>query len=105
MDARTREALEASIKHWQDNLAADSPADVSVQEGDCALCRAFIDLGCRGCPVFRKTERKFCKGSPYVDACKALKEWKSGDFGRRVFTIAAQAELDFLRSLLPSEEA
>jgi hypothetical protein len=104
MDARTRKALEASIKHWEMNVAAGSTADVSVQESSCALCSEFIDSGCSDCPVFERSGRAFCRDTPYIQACRALARWKSYPYERREFSLAAQAELDFLRSLLPSEQ-
>jgi hypothetical protein len=105
MDARTREALEASIKHWEANVAAEKPEDFHYGPDHCALCREFRDDGCYGCPVRKKTGEGCCFNTPYGIAERAGKQWIAGVAGREACILPAQAELDFLRSLLPAEEA
>jgi hypothetical protein len=107
MDDITSEALECSIRHWEENAAATFPKFASVTEDDCALCRNFIAKGCRGCPVFRKTGERFCVGTPYMSAVRHLRKWRDGDAtAGKFFHNEAQAELDFLRSLrAPEQEA
>lgn len=108
MDKRTREALEASIKHWQDNVAAETHLDADTGWRSCDLCLLFYNSDCEGCPVHRKTGKDACKGSPYGKASDALYRWELGpDIAERksAFRAAAQKELDFLISLRPVEEA
>lgn len=118
MDKRTSDALEASIKHWQENVAAEKPSDVSLKGSDCALCRMFFNServdSCSGCPVRIRTGRSSCGSTPYESACYARDEWaesinsdwgngvritKEIDDAREVWRTAARAELDFLKSL------
>lgn len=112
MDEKTRAALEASIQHWRENVNAASPDGVSVHGKDCALCRVFLDSGnCAGCPVRRASGKKLCRGTPYVAAVSARAKWAAAfwrgdhaaslDARRKQWRAAAQAELDFLISLLP----
>jgi len=107
MDAKTETALRASIKHWEENVAAATPEEASTEPGDCALCHKFCrDYydHCVGCPIFEKTGMKFCDGTPYEDAYSALRDWTDGRvYDESAFRAAAQRELDFLRSLLPGE--
>lgn len=102
MDRRTLTALKASIKHWEENVAATSPEDASVRASDCALCMRFYEQHgvCDGCPVMEKTGKELCKKTPFTRTINALDAWRWGATGAK-FRAAAQAELDFLRSLLP----
>ena len=105
MDAKTREALEASIQHWRDNVSADRVEDSSTGEEACALCKAFADDDdCQGCPVAEATGRPNCSGSPYYNAYEARCVWNTVNtpVNRDAFRAAAQEELNFLISLRPS---
>jgi hypothetical protein len=107
MDERTAAALEASIKHWQENVAAETPLSTSTDGDDCALCAEFnreIFVDCNGCPVRGKTGYRFCVGTPYHKANSARDEWLDADnkSALSVWRAAAQAELDFLISLRES---
>lgn len=90
-------ALEESIKHWQNNVAAKTLWQASVDSADCALCQA--QAGCIGCPVKEATGQWECYGTPYYAARNALFRWKVGIGTRDEWRVAAQAELDFLKSL------
>jgi hypothetical protein len=126
MDAETRVALEASIKHWENNVAAETCDQASTSGEDCALCLKFnwrcnpeIDRSdntdenaCLNCPVRQPTGEPLCYNTPYYTADEAIYFWSihigfddsaDNEF-RAAFRIAAQAELDFLRSLLPKDE-
>ncbi len=104
MDEKTLKALKASIRHWRANVRAIMPDQASVSESDCVLCAQFIsNSGCNGCPVKQRTGRMFCQRSPYMAARNAYLRWCGDDSleNRRKWRKQAQAELDFLRSLLP----
>jgi hypothetical protein len=101
MDDRTLEALKASIRHWEENVAAETPDAASVSATRCSLCTAFPDEGCTGCPVRERTGQSECVDTPYYDAQPALWDWRHNQGSRERFRTAAQAELDFLKSLLP----
>ena len=102
MKRAVAEALEASIKHWDENAKAQTPKDASTRARDCALCRMFpgVDAsrGCPGCPVHERTGHE-CGGSPYYDADSALTHWRVFGDGAHRFRAAAIAERDFLISL------
>jgi len=99
MDKKTLEALTGSIRKWE-GIVAGTEEDLGSK--NCPLCALFyneeasaLHSDCVGCPVFAKTGKRYCVGSPYVEYCK--------NYGQEQET-AAQKELDFLRSLLPPEE-
>ena len=125
MDEKTETALRASIKHWEENVAAEKPSEASALGSSCALCIKFNNRdGCEGCPV-AEAGHPACAGSPWEDAYETLALWraavaneKEGHIGLGAaiaamvpasteapenWRKAAQAELDFLRSLLPGE--
>lgn len=83
MNDETLKALKASIRKWERIVKGG-------MEGDCPLCKMFrdrdIEDDCDGCPVMEKTNRPFCRGTPYWDDDSPAQ---------------AKAELDFLKSLLP----
>ena len=106
MDERTLTALQGSIAKWE-AIVAGTGADHG--DSNCPLCQIFFysDFNkpmCGGCPVMARTRRAGCGNSPYQDWV----EYQEGrGSGFRVFDetslALAQAELDFLRSLLPKE--
>lgn len=101
MNDPTLAALQDSIAHWE--RMRDDRAETPEQPiaPDCALCRLFYTSRpsptcCYGCPVYTTTSQQFCRGTPYAEAERAYDDpnefaWKE----------AAQAEIDFLKSLLP----
>lgn len=98
MDEATLTALRGSIKKWEE-IVAGTGADFGMD--NCALCQMFADDDdiCAKCPVKEKTGKPGCGGTPY-------NAWSQATvFGGRVTDertkALAQAELDFLRSLLP----
>ena len=96
------EALEASILHWQENVAAETPNQVNYGPWSCALCGIFwLRANCEGCPVCKKTGERNCEKSPYYAAVEALNKWKLTPTPKNAaaWRKAAQAELDFLISL------
>ena len=97
------EALEASIKHWEENLAAELPIRVKIYSPDCALCTLYLGDNCEGCPVFERTGKKECADTPWSEAAKALQRWciykSMSGHPRAEFRKAAQAEVNFLKSL------
>lgn len=105
-------ALQDSIKHWEENLAVKHPDDIKLGGEHCACCLAFHTCGnednhCPGCPV-AEAGHEGCMGSPYFDAVDAAYDWKtlvgsrlSAIKAKKEWQKAAQAEIDFLKSLLP----
>ena len=101
------EALEKSIKHWEENKDGEDP---TFGVNNCALCKIFYAECCRVCPVRGKTQCVGCEGSPYAEALDA---WENVEDLRRgggenhkdyysalyVYREACQREIDFLKSL------
>lgn len=106
MDAKTLEALKASIAKWEKNAEATGPSLYTVGPSGCPLCKEFFAGGCQGCPVSEKTGRTACDESPYYKALYASVTWWNAPSSLRRRVVAhnaARAEVDFLKSLLPQE--
>src|ERR1700722_19348216 len=101
MDEDTLAALRASIEHWQWVVAIAEP----IGRSNCALCDVFRGRDtledCAGCPVRAVTGLKYCEGTPYGEYENYLDYDPPVEDEKRI--VLAQAELDFLRSLLPQE--
>ena len=117
MDEKTLIALKASIQHWRENVEAAVLDNVSILADDCALCDAFYfsDVNafdeeiqyCVDCPVKMRTGIDTCQGSPYREAWESHYSWRKSPTSitsKATWRKAAQAELDFLISLLPEGE-
>lgn len=106
MDARTLEALNGSIAKWEAIVAGTG---VDSGTSNCPLCQAFNadddTPSCAGCPVAEATEETWCDGSPYAtmwDQAESPRNANGTGYAHTAESLAAaQAELDFLRSLLP----
>lgn len=100
MNKKTLTALRGSIAKWERILAGDEGDSGS---DNCPLCHLFLSYSeCRGCPVAARTGKSLCMDTPY-DAWLALDTTiDSPTFAETdEQKVAAQAELDFLKSLLP----
>ena len=107
MDPKTLTALKASITKWEQNLKARSPYEVEISPVSCSLCTLFHQDDCEGCPVSEKTGQSRCFSTPFRAADLALTDWEEVDKNsalRDAWRKAAQAEVDFLKSLLPEGE-
>ena len=91
------EALEKSIKHWEENAAATDFNKVDITSSSCALCEAHED--CADCPVMKRTGKSYCGGSPYCHAADAYFAWKEDPYDPELRDAFSQAEVDFLKSL------
>lgn len=100
MDERTLTALRGSIEKWR-KIVARTGTDKGSR--NCALCIEFYTGSCDGCPVAERVNLLFCMGTPYpkwkAKAIRTRAGYSSNRDGRA--TAEAQAELDFLISLLP----
>lgn len=110
MTPETLKALKESIAHWEKNAAAESPDQVSIDTQNPALCQKFLGSNiytyCRKCPVYRVTGCIHCRYTPLYAARIAYWVWRMwpNDAGRKArWQKAAQAEVDFLKSLLPED--
>lgn len=110
MKPGTLKALKESIAHWKrmkENWKIDERPNASY----CALCARFdkyrdgilCEIDGEGCPVMEKTGQPACFGTPY-EAAKNAHPRNKFEVTRLVilnWRRAAQAEIDFLESLLP----
>lgn len=98
---KTEVALELSIEHWKENERAETPYDVDMSVGGCALCCLFFDGFCEGCPVKNATGKPLCRDTPYRRAHEAHQAWinfnhrNNKDTAIKVF----KEEREFLESL------
>jgi len=112
MNAKTLQALKASILKWDRNAKAEMPYDYRIGMCECPLCNMFhpkltdgdLDEDCDGCPVKAETGHGFCKGTPFDAAYDAHFRWEIGEGTRAAAWAAARKEADFLRNLLPEGE-
>lgn len=102
MNDKTLTALRGSIEKWR-KIVAGTDADRGAE--NCALCQAFFC--CEGCPVAEAAHADSCGNTPFEDAWAPIAE-RGADGGYWAITeeqkAAAQKELDFLISLLPTGE-
>ena len=95
----TLEALKGSIAKWE-AIVAGTGEDHGID--NCHLCKKFYYYDCEDCPVAIASGASRCCGTPYEDWDEIV---DSRYFPRKVrgpsSKAVAQAELDFLKSLLP----
>ena len=111
MSETTLIALKKSITKWERNVAATMVYKIDTSIGGCPLCVLFFsprdDEGrqCYGCPVSKKTGNTNCRGTPYYEVRNWMHdvEDSNGPLTEELAK-ACQAEVDFLKSLLPAEE-
>lgn len=104
MEPDTLQALEESIKKWEE-IAKGTGEDKGTD--NCALCDLFWHEDCHGCPVMEKSGEIWCRNTPYQPWHNQMQRKQSPGAGngykaeteqhRRL----AQMEVDFLKSLLP----
>ena len=94
MNRKTKAALEASIKHWEDLTNIKDIKDARIGSRECALCSLFTEQYCVGCPVRRASGEPNCHRTPYENACS---EYHKNDLDK--FLVEAKRELEFLISL------
>ena len=96
MDTTTLTALKQSIERWKRRAAGEHSLPLGTKT--CPLCHLFhVDYTgrscCDGCPVYDATEQPCCIGTPYLSYTDNLTDAN------------AKRELEFLKSLLPPENA
>ena len=97
MDPKTLAALRGSIAKWQ---AIVDGTGTDQGPKNCPLCQMFLKgpPRCADCPVYEKTKVTGCGITPYDDFIFAEEDDDTAGM-----VDAAQAELAFLKSLLPAE--
>jgi hypothetical protein len=101
VDESTLAALKGSIAKWEAIVAGTGTDDGA---NNCPLCQKFshwcnpeLPKRCVGCPVSEKMEMPYCEGTPYYEYSQAEED----DEPERMKE-AAQGEVEFLKSLLPT---
>jgi hypothetical protein len=110
MDKKTLEALRGSIEKWT-RIVAGTTEDEG--HDDCPLCQMFFRrpnpaalVTCEGCPVAAASGRPNCQKTPYVAYAEAREDGESTQpAAARTAQLSklAEAELEFLKSLLPPD--
>lgn len=106
-------ALRESIASWEAH--ANEPVGARVEKhgsDNCALCHLFNsddtlnEDDCIGCPVWIKTGISYCRNTPYAAYTRVARMDEKGYYTvSQSSQRAAQAELEFLRSLeVPDEQ-
>jgi hypothetical protein len=100
MDAETREALEESIEHWK-RMREDPKGSDFPGVNQCSLCGVYYYPNCKGCPVFAKSKRADCAGTPYRRAHNAFRDYQGypSKGALAAWHEAADAEIAFLEGL------
>ena len=101
MDKRALTALQGSIAKWG---AIVNDGGIDMMASNCPLCTEFLSGNCVQCPVYWASSQPGCSGTPYMDWARYFMDV----LDRRPRKVVdeeskrlAQAELDFLKSLLP----
>lgn len=102
MNNTTLTALKNSITHWERICDPVTTMEEEIGVRSCALCQLFWRNNCNGCPVTIASGNILCQDTPYYEVQKAYKE--SGK-GSPEYLAAAKKELEFLLSLLPTDDS
>ena len=95
MEEKAEIALLSSILGKWENILNGCGKDEATL--NCPLCKEYILKDCRGCPIYKKTGRPFCVGTPY-------KAWGESIEANTNNVENALAMQEFLISLLPQED-
>ena len=103
MKPRVLKALKASIAHWKRMRKGTQKANESPDGECCPLCNLFRSLcvGCSKCPVYKRTLRRGCHGTPWFGARYNFIMRDRGSVFKEAWEKTANAEIAFLKSLLP----
>ena len=103
LSKKDRKLVNESIEHWY-RISACKTLEALDKEGyyceSCALCKEYIDLLCKGCPIALKTGQSACYGSPWYNAAESLEDWECGAEWTSQDQANIEAEIRFLESLL-----
>ncbi len=109
MDKEILTALKGSIKKWEMIVAGKG---IDKSGTNCPLCKLVekekSDCSHFPCPVYKETKQLECQGSPYWKWREHHSSNHTEEDEYMVFCPTcrklAQAELDFLKSLLPPQK-
>lgn len=89
-------ALKQSIATWERRARGER---IPMTMRNCALC-CTCRTNCSDCPVMLHTSCDSCRRTPYIIAC----ERQHDTIDTNGYMAAARAEVQFLRSLLPTDK-
>lgn len=111
MDTVTYNALQESIKHWEE-ISASKPSEVNIRSDACALCALFLnkaneDNECGGCPIAQATGRELCRNTNWeiISDLQYMYRWPSladQDAIMGHWKFQTNRMLNFLRALVPA---
>lgn len=114
-------ALEKSIKHWEDNLKIAKKelgkpitetawavfkfgnSRFSTNGGDCPLCDKYAINYCMNCPVCKRTRMHDCWKTPYHDLVNILYDECPPKVTEEIVRLVNK-EVKFLKSLVPKKK-
>lgn len=113
MKKKAAKALDKSIRHWMEIIAASHTTplgEIGMGVEECPLCEKFWDADCVDCPIMQKTGKPYCNKTPYYDVYDVQREYRNtiaynqhdgtkAKELRRRFHKAALREFEFLKSL------
>ena len=113
MNAKTIKAINQSIEKWKRNLllaelkTKETINLIETSADDCDLCKLFHINFCEECPVYKKTQRRFCSETPHQDVVKILTrildENHQTEEQYNKLIKAIKKEIAFLESLLEQQ--
>ena len=98
MKKEVLDALMGSIKKWEKIVDGTG---TNRGRSNCPLCQMFNNP-CQGCPVMKRTGKKYCDGTPYEKYERYY--WAKDKTDKKKLKRFALLELKFLKSLLPKSK-
>lgn len=106
MNKKTLRELKNSIDHWERFSTGNSDEGEQIYSEDCPLCYVFLNykslFPCKKCPIYIKTKRKFCRGTPWHNI-RNIYEKVNYNKNSPKFKHSASKMVNFLKSLLPKK--
>ena len=105
-------ALKESIQHWERLVSGDRLIGEIPNGEHCSLCTSFYNTSlivgdadslCVGCPIKDHTGTSVCFNTPYREVLDTITDYSARQLNKKKFKKAAEAELEFLKSLLPTK--
>lgn len=105
MDKETLDALKGSVAKW---VAIEAGDGMDIGWKNCPLCAMFNPPNaqyrdCDGCPVAEAAGTPGCENTPYIEWVDSFDLLEQKIATTPELKALARAELDFLRSLLPTD--
>lgn len=102
MSKRALTGLKGSIKKWE-RILLDGGEERGTE--DCPLCKLYLNSKCIACLIYKNNQKPFCRETPYGSWYKHHDDEHFLEEKRIIYCdeckCLAEAELDFLKSLLP----